>query len=390
MTGLDKKNNMFKYIYFFIFLFFVGCQQSNIQKKPDISNASLIKVNWEDIDGFDSDNLNLALDVFKKDCKAKRVNKNLKNICKKSFTFKDGKKFFTTNFTPYKLLNKKGIAQGLITGYYEPIVNGSFIKTQKFKYPIYKTPKDLITVRLSSIIPSLRKYTLRGKIVGNKLVPYESRKDLDKISNKLEPLIYLDNKIDRFFLEIQGSGKVKLPNGKIINIAYAQQNGRRYYPIGRKLLRDGYIKKKDMSLQSIRKWCEENPSKVDDIFNLNKSVVFFKISKKSATGSLGVKLIARRNLAVDTNFIPLGFPVFINTTNPIDNQPINSLMIAADTGGAIKGHIRADFFWGNGPEAKQNAGKMAQKGMLTLLIPNKKEIKWSNDTTKYLKVKESP
>jgi membrane-bound lytic murein transglycosylase A len=339
--------------------------------------------------GFDKDNLNIALKVFQKDCKARRVNKILKGVCKKSFNYNDGYKFFTLNFTPYKLLNKKQKDIGLITGYYEPILNGSFTKTAKYKYPIYKTPKDLITVRLSSIYPSLKRYALRGKIKGDKLVPYESRKELNKNNKKLDVLLYVDNKIDKFFLEIQGSGKVRLENKKILNLAYAQQNGRKYYPIGRKLLKDGKILRKNMSLQAIKKWCENNILEVDELLNLNDSVVFFKISSKSATGSLGVELVAKRNIAVDKDIIPLGFPVFLNTTNPISKKKINSLMISADTGGAIKGEIRADYFWGDGSEAKLNAGKMAQKGKLTLLIPNetKKVILWSNDTRGYKKVK---
>ncbi len=374
----------------FLIFFFAGCQEKRIEKKPEISNAFLQKIDWKDIEGFSQDNLQLALEVFQKDCKARRVNKHLKKVCKKSVNYTDGKEFFTTNFTAYKLLNKQKRAQGLITGYYEPILNGSLTKTDKFKYPIYKTPDDLITVNLSSIYPDLKKYTLRGKLVGKTLIPYESRKELEGKSNKkLEPLVFVDNKVDRFFLEIQGSGKVKLQNGKVINLGYAGQNGRKYYPVGRKLIQDGQITKRDMSLQAIKKWCDENPTKVDDLLNLNDSKVFFKISQKTATGSLGIELVALRNLAVDRSFIPLGFPVFINTTNPTNDENINSLMVAADTGGAIKGDIRADFFWGKGEVAKESAGKMAQKGRLTLLIPNKKEevIKWSNDTNKYKIVK---
>ncbi len=375
---------------FFLILFFTGCEEKKIEKKPDISNAFLQKIGFDKLEGFEKDNLQLALEVFKKDCKARRVNKHLKEVCKKVVNYTNGEEFFTTNFTAYQLLNKQKNSQGLITGYYEPILNGSLTKTDIFKYPIYKIPADLITVRLSSVYPSLKKYTLRGKIVGKTLIPYESRKEIEKSGHKkLEPLLFVDNKVDRFFLEIQGSGKVKLQNGQIVNVGYAGQNGRKYYPVGRKLIKDGEIKRKDMSLQAIKKWCDENPTKVDDLLNLNDSKVFFRLSKKTATGSLGVELVAKRNLAVDRNFIPLGFPVFINTTNPLNNKNINSLMVAADTGGAIKGDVRADFFWGNGKVAKQSAGKMAQKGRLTLLIPNKKDkvVKWSNDTSKYKMVK---
>jgi membrane-bound lytic murein transglycosylase A len=353
-----------------IIVFLTGCLDKKVEKFEHISNANLEKTTFKNLKGFYNDNLNLALEVFQKDCKARRVNKNLKDICKESFSYTSGKEFFTKNFTPYKLLNKKNTSKGLITGYYEPIIKGSFTQSDIYKYPVYKTPKNLITVRLSSLYPELKKYTLRGKVVGNKLVPYDTRAELQKNTKHLEPLLYLTSKTDKFFLEIQGSGKVELPDGKIINLAYSNQNGRKYYPIGRKLIKDGEVKKEDMSLQAIKKWCEKNPDKIDELFNLNQSTVFFYISKRNATGSLGVELVAKRNIAVDRSFIPLGFPVFLNTTNPISKEAINSLVVAADTGGAIKGDVRADFFWGNGDEAELGAGKMAEAGELTVLIPN--------------------
>ena len=320
------------YLSIIIALFFSACQEQKVEKLNNISKANLEKIQFKDIEGFNDDNLNLAFEVFKNGCKARRVNKELKSNCKDVNKYTNGKEFFTKYFIPYKLLNKKNSDKGLITGYYEPILEGSFNKTNIYKYPIYKTPKDLISVRLSSLYPKLKHYTLRGKVVGNQLIPYETREELLKNQDKLEVLLYVNSKIDRFFLEIQGSGKVKLEDGNIINVAYSNQNGRKYYPIGRKLIKDGYIKKEDMSLQAIKTWCDKNPSKVDELFNLNQSKVFFTLSKKSATGSLGVPLVAKRNIAVDRKYIPLGFPVFLNTTDPISNKKINTLVVAADTG----------------------------------------------------------
>ncbi len=376
----------------FVGLLFIGCgEQQIIESKPNISKAKLEKIPLESIEGFSNDNLNLALDVFKKDCQARRVNKILKDVCQKTKSYNNGYQFFTDNFDGYKLLNKDKIDTGLITGYYEPILNASLKQTLKYKYPIYEIPKDLVSVYLGSIYPELKKYRLRGKLVGNKVVPYDTREKFDSKEHKdIKVICYVDSKVDRFMLEIQGSGRAKLRDGNMINIGYAGQNGRPYYPIGRKLIQDGEIKKEDMSLQAIKKWCDENQSKVDDLLNLNQSKVFFYKSSKRATGSLGVELVAKRNLAVDRKYIPLGFPVFINTTNPITKDKINQLMVAADTGGAIKGDIRADFFWGSGEEAKINAGKMAQNGRLIILIPKeKKKDRWSGDTSKYLKVKEN-
>jgi membrane-bound lytic murein transglycosylase A len=349
---------------------FIGCS-SKIEQKPDISKANLQKFNWSDLKGFSTDNLDLAFDVFKKDCVKSKRYENLKDVCNLNKGKNSSEQFFTSNFTPYKLISNTNQDIGLITGYYEPLLFGSLTKTKKYKYPIYSVPKDLLTIKLSKIYPELKKYTLRGKLVDNKIVPYETREELEKtINNNIEPICFVDDKVDLFFLQIQGSGKVQLTNGTLLNIGYAQQNGRKYYSIGKKFIELGVIEKKDISLQSIKKWLKQNPNKIDEILNLNQSYVFFRKSKKTATGSLGIELIANRNLAVDKNYIPLGFPVFINTTNPINKKDINLLMVAADTGGAIKGEIRADFFFGSGKRAEELAGNMKQAGELYILIPN--------------------
>lgn len=355
--------------------FFTGCAPK-FEKKPHISNANFQKSTWKELEGFEKDNHNKALEVFKKDCqKAKRYS-NLQDICTIAIDTNNSNKFFKQNFTPYKLIGENGENEGLITGYYEPILNGSLEKTDKFKYPVYKKPKDLLTIDLSSLYPELKNYRLRGKVVGDKVVPYDSREELEnKKDDNLEAICYVDDKIDLFFMQIQGSGKVQLQNGTILNIGYAQQNGHAYYAIGKKLIEDGYIKREDISLQSIRKWLKENPSKIDEILNLNQSYVFFRKSEKTATGSLGTQLTANRNLAVDRDFIPLGYPVFIDTTNPITKEPIKQIMVAADTGGAIKGEIRADFFFGNSKEAEELAGRMKQKGKLYILVPKNIENK---------------
>lgn len=379
---------MIKFIVFIAVLFlFSGCEKREIVKKQTISKAYLEKVPFDNIDGFYQDDLNKALEVFQKDCKVKKVNPNLQEVCEKASQYKDGKEFFTQEFIPYKLLNGQKKDKGLITGYYEPILNGSLEKTDKFQYPIYKRPDDLIIVKLDTLYPELKKYRLRGKVDGKYLVPYDTRAKIDgENQDDYEVICYVDSKVDRFFLEVQGSGKVKLQDGSIINIGYADQNGRKYYPIGKKLIKDGEIRKEDMSLQAIEKWCHDNPQKVDKLLNLNPSKVFFKESKESATGSLGIPLVPKRNIAVDTKYIPLGFPVFINTTDPITTEVINTMVVAADTGGAIKGEIRADFFWGNGSEAELKAGKMAQKGTLILFIPKEEEGLFVKNNKKFLKV----
>jgi membrane-bound lytic murein transglycosylase A len=359
-------------------LLITGCS-TKIEQKPYLSKANLQEVSWEELDGFEKDNLDLSFEVFKQACTKSQKYENLKDICNKANQqeVKDSKGFFTEYFTPYKLLDNNNEQEGLITGYYEPILKGSLVKTEIYKYPIYKTPNNLLTVDFSSLYPELKDYKLRGKIIGNKVIPYDSREEIES-QNNLDAICYVDDKVDLFFLHIQGSGKVQLEDKTIINVGYAQQNGRGYYPIGRKLIEEGFITPEDISLQSIKKWLQENPSKMDELLNLNQSYIFFHKSDQTATGSLGVPLVANRNLAVDRSYIPLGFPVFIDTTNPLDEKPIQQLMIAADTGGAIKGEIRADFFFGNGEKAEKLAGIMKQKGSLYILIPNNIKDKNSN------------
>ena len=185
-------------------------------------------------------------------------------------------------------------------------------------------------------------------------------------------ILYVDNKVDLFFLHIQGSGKVELRDGSYVNISYANQNGRKYKSVGRYMIKKGYIGNGiDASMQGMKKWFVNNPDLTDITLNHNQSFIFFAKAKRGATGSLGVELVAERNLAVDRKYIPLGMPVFIQTKNPLSKSKVNQVMIAADTGGAIKGDIRADFFYGFGPIAEAHAGRMKEKGKLILLIPNK-------------------
>ena len=324
------------------------------------------KVSFLEIDGFFDDDLNHALDVFKKDCKKSKRYDEFKNVCKKAEFENDGRKFFMLNFEPYKLIDSKAKDEGTITGYYEPLLHGSLKKSARFKYPIYKTPKNLIITDKTN--PNGSK---RGKIVKNKLVPYDTREQIEKNPKNpnLEPIAYVDDKFDLFFLHIQGSGKIKLDTGETINIGYAEQNGWPYVSIGAYLIQKNYITKDEMSVQAMKDFFKANPKIMDDVFRSNPSYVFFKISDNGATGALNTVLTARRNLAVDRSYIPLGMPVFLSTKNPVTKEPLNQLMVAADVGGAIKGEIRADFFWGFGDDAFHYAGRMKEKGKMYVLKP---------------------
>ncbi len=352
-------------------LLFIGCTQKEPIKfeKLSVSKAKLKKVSFNDIEGFYEDDLNLAFDVFKKDCKRAKRYKTFKNICEKADSYTNASEFFTTNFTAYELYNSNGTNRGTITGYYEPLLKGSLTKSDIYKYPIYKVPKDMLMIDLKDAYPELKKYRLRGKLVDGKIIAYDDREKINK-RDDLEPICFVDNRIDLFFLQIQGSGKVLLDDGSSINVGYANQNGHKYKGIGRILLKEGVLEGYGASMQGIKAYLEANPQRIDEILYKNRSYIFFTQRKQSATGALGTVLVGGRNLAVDRKYIPLGMPVFINTKNSVTQENIDRLMVAADVGGAIKGEIRADFFYGSGKEAELYAGGMKDKGKLTILVPN--------------------
>lgn len=355
----------------FFILIFTGCsikEPLKLETLP-ISKAKVKKINLDEIQGFYEDDLNLAFEVFKKDCKRAKRFELFKSVCEKVDSYSNPSQFFSENFTAYELYNSDGTNQGLITGYYEPMLNGSLQKSEKYKYPIYKTPEDMYIIDLSDSYPELKKYRLRGKLVNGKIVSYDDRSELNK-RDDLEAVCYVDDEIDLFFLQIQGSGKVKLDNGETINVGYANQNGHKYFAIGKSLLKEGVLKEFGASLQGIKAYLRANPTRVEEVLNKNRSFIFFSQRDKGATGALGTELVGGRNLAVDKSYIPLGMPVFINTKSSVTQENINRLMVAADVGGAIKGEIRADFFFGNGENAELEAGGMKEKGKLTILVPN--------------------
>lgn len=352
-------------------LLFTGCSQKEpmqFEKLP-ISKANVKKIDFKDIEGFYEDDLPYAFEVFKKDCQGAKKYKIFKDICQKADSYDNASEFFTTNFTPYEIYTSNGEDKGMITGYYEPLLTGSRTKSDKYKYPVYKSPKDMLVIDLSDSYPELKKYRLRGKLVDGKIVSYDDREELTQ-RDDLEPICYVDDRVDLFFLQVQGSGKIQLDDGDIINVGYANQNGHKYKGIGKLLLKEGVLKGYGASMQGIKAYLEDNPQRMDEILFKNRSYIFFAERKKGASGALGTELVGGRNLAVDRRYIPLGMPVFINTKNSVTKEKIDRLMVAADVGGAINGEIRADFFFGEGEKAEIYAGGMKEDGKLTILVPN--------------------
>lgn len=358
-----------KYILTFILslLFISGCTSVS-QNEPAVKKINNPNDPYDYLNGFYDDDLDEAFRVFKLACEQSSKKKLFQNVCINAYSYNSGKEFFTQNFTPRVLVSNTGDL-GLITGYFEPLLFGSKIKTDKYKYPIYKIPNDLVLIKNKKNYPEFERYKYRAKVLDGMYVPYDTREEIEN-RNDLEPIVYVDNKVDLFFLHVQGSGRVQLENGEVMNIGYASQNGRKYFAIGRHLVENGHVSKEDISLQTIKQYLKENPKKTDELLNLNPSYIFFEQRAETATGSLSVPLVANRNVAVDTKHIPLGMPIFIETFNPKTKEVMNRLVIAADTGGAIKGEIRLDFFFGYGNSAGQLAGLMKEKGRVFLFIPN--------------------
>jgi membrane-bound lytic murein transglycosylase A len=287
----------------------------------------------------------------------------------------------TEHFSPYRVSAADGAGEGLITGYYEPALPGSRVPDSRFPHPLYAAPADLIAVELASLYPELADRRVRGRLDGRRVVPYWTRAEIDAgKAGALIPLAWAADRMDAFFLEIQGSGRVLLPDGGVMRVGYADQNGHPYTPVARVLIERGEMTREEASMQAIRAWGERNPTRVADLLSENRSVVFFRELPAPAPGSLeaaidgplgalGIPLVAGRAIAVDPRAIPLGAPVWLATTHPVDRQPLLRLVLAQDTGGAIRGAVRADLFWGAGNAAAEAAGRMKEPGRLWLIWP---------------------
>lgn len=280
--------------------------------------------------------------------------------------------FFETHFSPYIAQNDY-TSQGLFTGYYEAELRGAWRPDPVHRYPIYARPKDLVSVDLGTFRDKWKGETLAGRIVNNKITPYPTRAEINAgiLKGKQLELLWVDSAIDAFFLHIQGSGRVVLPDGSTARIGYAGRNGRRYTPIGRELVARGVMDSDAVTLESIQAWLAANPLAGTELMDKNQSYIFFRIiDGNGPIGAQGVPLTAGRSLAVDRNHIPLGIPIWLNTTEPgKSKKPLRRLVIAQDTGSAIKGPVRGDLFVGHGRAAGIIAGRMKQPGTYYLLLP---------------------
>jgi membrane-bound lytic murein transglycosylase A len=276
--------------------------------------------------------------------------------------------YFETWFQPWQAGNN-GDSQGLFTGYYQPELRGARQRDEVYATPLLRRPPDLVTVDLRLFRPTLHD-RIAGRVADGRLLPYESRDKIERGALDRYGLAFLwvDDPIAAFFLQIQGSGRVRLPDGSMVQVGYDGQNGQPYIAIGRLLVERGVMDRDSVSLQAIRAWIKAHPAEGAALMDENPSYVFFReIAGDGPLGSQGEVLTPGRSLAVDRDFVPLGVPIWLDADNA--GEPLRRLLVAQDTGGAIRGPVRGDVFWGFGEEAEARAGPMKARGEYYLLLP---------------------
>jgi membrane-bound lytic murein transglycosylase A len=350
-----------------------------VQPPAIVAEPSTQPATWDELPGWRDENPAEAWSAFLASCGALKAKPAWRDLCAVAVRMTPpdrdtARRFFEENFAPYQMIGPDGQTTGLITGYYEPLLRGSRTPSPRYRYPVYGVPDDLLVIDLADLYPELKGMRLRGRVEGRRVVPYYDRAQIDEGRAPLrgKELVWVDDAIELFFLQIQGSGRVQLDDGSTVRVGYADQNGHPYRSIGRWLIEQGELTLDKASMQGIKAWARQNPARLAEVLNHNASYVFFRELPADLTaplGALGVPLTARRSIAVDPRFVPLGAPVYIATTWPNTARPLNRLMVAQDTGGAIRGPVRADYFWGFGAEATREAGRMRQALRMWVLLP---------------------
>lgn len=385
--------------FLFSLAFFLLFPKTEIKKEPSVekpkTKLSITPKAFNELPGWSNTKVIKSLEAFQISCRAflkqepekavgsPRINLQAKDwqpLCAKALKLdpqseKDAKAFFQKWFTPVEFRDNQHV-EGLFTGYYMALLHGSTKKTKEYNVPIYGLPSDLVNVTLSEFDPSYGHRHISGRLAGNKLIPYYNRAEINNgaIQSKAKVLVWVNSRIDRLFLEIQGSGTVLLTDGTEMNLGYAGENGAPYTAIAKVLIDKGVMTRDNASMQHIKRYLEAHPKEMDTVLHQNKSFVFFQPLKNNAAyGAQGVALTAGYSLAVDRQWIPLGAPLWLHTTRPDmqpdKHKPFKRLMIAQDTGGAIKGIVRGDVYWGAGDMATFIAGHMKNKGHYWLLLP---------------------
>ena len=342
------------------------------------AETKLSEVDFTQLSGFETDDVSEALPALRKSCSVlKRKYKQWVDVCNRlndSFeSTREFRNFLKKNFKPYAVNNGQ---KGLFTGYYEPEIEGSLVKTKEYATPVYGLPQDIIRVDLGKFNPKYKGDVLFGKQNGKEITPYLTRREIETGKTKFpaDIIAWVKEPVDLFILQIQGSGILRLPNGEKIGIGYDGNNGHRFTGIGSVMAKKGLLKKGVYTMSDIRNWLIAHPDQAKKLMHENKRYIFFKkLDRPGAIGSLGVPLTAGRSLAVDPAYIPLGSFLWLQVK--YDNMSLNRLMTAQDTGSAIKGIVRGDFFWGTGERALKEAGRMKSQGSYFLLLPIKRDVK---------------
>ena len=375
---------MKKAVFLFIIFLLTGCYGE--KQAPEVA---IEKTTFSKLQGFDEDDMLGAYSAFIKSCdiisrqKGEYISDaNIKinrrdylSVCAKAKDIlpAEFKEFVKSNFTPYSV-KYNGDPNGKFTAYYEAEINASHVRTDKYKYPVYGRPYDLIEVNLADFGLSSDNKKIIGRVENGRLKPYLTREEIYQNGANAPVILWGDSYVDIYIMQIQGSALAILPDGNKIRISFAESNGRPFKGIGSILLSKGLLEKGQASMGSIKKWLKSNTGIAEINMNENERYIFHRLGNpEGPMGAQGVPLTAGRSLAVDKSFIPLGALLWLETTKP-DGMPLNKLVLAQDIGSAIKGAVRGDYFYGSGgDDILEEAGKMNAKGRYFILIPNQAE-----------------
>jgi membrane-bound lytic murein transglycosylase A len=352
-------------------------------EKAEVTSTSsiiLVPVSYAEVPGWNQDDFGDVWQTWLRSCASSKRAASLEKACRLSSApalaadIKAQRAFFEANFVAQRVTTNEGKDSGLLTGYYEPLLKGSRTRSAAFNVPLYGKPDDLLPLAVGEFTRSRR--TPQG------LVPYWSRAELEggagRASLQGKALLYVDDPVEALFLQIQGSGRIVLQDGaqqgQQVRAAFADHNGHTFKGVGQWLVQRGEIKLEDASMQSIKAWAQRNPARLNELLAANPRYVFFREERitnlqEGPKGALGVPLTAGRSVAVDARAVPLGLPVWIDSTEPLRTSPLQRLTFAQDIGGAIVGAVRADFYWGTGLAAGEQAGRTKQALKLFVLQP---------------------
>jgi membrane-bound lytic murein transglycosylase A len=357
-----------------------------------VPHLALTPVNFAQLPGWTGDSINEALPALRSSCRVfqgkspglrvgpsgiggkvadwHRVCAVLSQRLNHNPAF--ARQYFEQQFNPY-IVSNRGHASGLFTGYFEIELRGSRTQKGAYQTPLYSMPPNIVSTNLGEFSSEWVGKKITGWVTGGRVMPAPTRREIDEgaLAGKGLEILWVDDPVDAFFLHVQGSGRVIMDDGTVVRVGFSGRNGHRYIAIGRELVNRGAISKQTISMQSIRSWLRVNKSDAASVMQLNPSYIFFRtLQGAGPVGAQGVILTPGRSLAIDRRFLPLGAPIWLSTTSPLDpSEPLNRLVVAQDTGSAIKGPVRGDLYWGSGENAALNAGFMKSEGRYYILLP---------------------